>query len=182
VAAVLAAPALVLGMSSPSFGRPVERGEIHDTFHGSFADFCDEPGLNVTLDNTFDGTFTVKTHGADQIGYYAEHTTFTQRVTNDANGKFTRVVERTINKDLRITDNHDGTVTIIVLATGGSTLYDMTGKAIARNPGQVRFRIVFSDNGTPDFPDDDYEVSFEQIKGSTGRSDDYCAATVAAIA
>lgn len=180
-ALVLAALALALGMTSSSFARPVDRGEIHDTFHGAFADFCDAPGLNVTLDSTFDGGITVKTHGAARNAFDAEHTAYVQGVTNDANGKYTTVVESTINKDLQITDNHDGTWTIIALATGSSSLYDMTGKAIARNLGQVRFKIVLSDNGTPGFPDDDHEISFEQIKGSTGRNDDYCAATVAAI-
>lgn len=52
------------------------------------------------------------------------------------------------------------------------------GKAIARDPGQVRFRFVIDDNGTPSNPDDDFEVSSELIKGSTGRSDDYCDAIV----
>ena len=36
-------------------------------------------------------------------------------------------------------------------------------------------------NGTPNDPNDDFEVSSELIKGSTGRTDDYCAAIVAAI-
>ena len=45
-------------------------------------------------------------------------------------------------------------------------------------PGQVRFRFVIDDNGTPSNPDDDFEVSSELIKLSTGRSDDYCDAIV----
>ena len=45
----------------------------------------------------------------------------------------------------------------------------------------MRFRIVFSDNGTPNNPDDDFDVSFDVVKGSTGRTDDYCAAIVPVI-
>ena len=41
---------------------------------------------------------------------------------------------------------------------------------------------MIDDNGTPSNPDDDVELSFEQIKGSTGRTDDFCTAVVAAIA
>ena len=40
---------------------------------------------------------------------------------------------------------------------------------------------MIDDNGTPNDPNDDFEVSSEQIKGSTGRSDDYCAAIVPVI-
>ena len=55
------------------------------------------------------------------------------------------------------------------------------GKAIARNPGQTRLELVFDDNGTPDDPFDDIELSREIVKGSTGRSDDFCDAAVPAL-
>ena len=38
----------------------------------------------------------------------------------------------------------------------------------------MRFRLVIDTNGTPSDPEDDFEVSSELIKGSTGRNDDYC--------
>lgn len=62
-------------------------------------------------------------------------------------------------------------MTIDTLATGNATLYGPDGKAIARNPGQVRFHIVYD-------VVNDVEVSFEQTKGSTGRTDDFCAVEV----
>ena len=68
-----------------------------------------------------------------------------------------------------------------MLATGNFTVFGENGKAIARNPGQVRFQVVIDHNGTADDPDDDVELGFEQIKESTGRSDDFCTAVVAAI-
>ncbi|MBA3718709.1 MAG: hypothetical protein H0W95_00215 [Nocardioidaceae bacterium] len=76
----------------------------------------------------------------------------------------------------------DGTSTILVLATGNSLLYGSTGKAVARNPGQVRFEILVDNGGTPQDPFDDEFLEFlGVVKESTGRSDDYCAATVEAI-
>ena len=35
--------------------------------------------------------------------------------------------------------------------------------------------------GTPNDPDDDTELSFELIKGSTGRSDDFCEVVTPAL-
>jgi hypothetical protein len=55
------------------------------------------------------------------------------------------------------------------------------GKAIARNPGQVRFEAVVDHDGTPTDLSDDTELSFTQVKGSTGRSDDYCEAIIHSI-
>jgi hypothetical protein len=87
-----------------------------------------------------------------------------------------------IEKDLRVTDNGDGTQTILILATGNAVLYGDDGKAIARNPGQIRFEILVDDGGTPTDPSDDEFLDFlGVVKGSTGRSDDFCEAAVPAL-
>ena len=88
-------------------------------------------------------------------------------------------VQRVLVKDLKIT-KVGNIVTILQLATGFGTTYGPDGRVIARNPGQCRFRIVFDDNGTPADDSDDTEISFDRVKGSTGRTDDFCA-VVAAI-
>ena len=69
-----------------------------------------------------------------------------------------------------------------MLETGNATYYGMDGKAIARNPGQVRDEILIDNNGTPQDPSDDEFLEFiQEIKGSTGRTDDFCAAAVPAL-
>jgi hypothetical protein len=50
------------------------------------------------------------------------------------------------------------------------------GKALARNPGQVRFELLVDHGGTPTDPSDDEFLGL--VKGSTGRTDDFCAAVV----
>ena len=58
----------------------------------------------------------------------------------------------------------------------------MDGKAIARNPGQSRWEILIDNNGTPQDPSDDEFLEFlGDVKGSTGRTDDACAAMVAEL-
>ena len=61
-------------------------------------------------------------------------------LTNLANGTTLTSTARVIEKDLRITDSGNGTVTVLIQATGNATLYGANGKAIARNPGQVSTR------------------------------------------
>ena len=80
-----------------------------------------------------------------------------------------------------MTDNGDGTLTVVFKATGNAVLYGANGKAIARNPGQVQFELLIDHGGTPNDPSDDVVLSEEQVKGSTGRSDDFCAAAVPAL-
>ena len=97
------------------------------------------------------------------------------------NGNFVTEHVLVLGKDLSVTDNGDGTLTVIQLSTGNATVYNSSGKAIGRNPGQVRFEFVVDHNGTPD-PTDDILLSETLVKGSTGRSDDFCEVVVPALA
>lgn len=174
--------ALAVSMAGTASARLIERGTFHEDVNQRVTRFCDVPGFTVHLDAAIDGRFMIGSHGRDQLAYYHEHSTITEVVTNVANGEHVTRVEKVLDKDHRVTDNGDGTLTIVVLATGNSVLYDSSGTAIARNPGQVRFKILVDDGGTPGDPFDDEFLDFLGfVKGSTGRSDDFCAATQAAI-
>jgi hypothetical protein len=41
--------------------------------------------------------------------------------------------------------------------------------------------LLVDHGGTPNDPSDDTEISFEQVKGSTGRTDDFCEVVVPAL-
>jgi len=120
-------------------------------------------------------------HGPDGLVYFLAHGKQTEVITNLANDRSASSVASVIEKDLRVTDNGDGTLTILILATGNAVLYGEDGKAIARNPGQVRFELVVDHGGTPNDPSDDVEIDFRLVKESTGRSDDFCEAAVPAL-
>ena len=134
-------------------------------------DFCDVEGLTVSLDFAMDISVQVVPHGPHGLDYFLQHGTRTEVLT--ANGVSLHSFSRVTEKDMLVTDNGDGTVTVLILATGNAVLYDEDGKAIARNPGQTRLVIVFDASGN--------ELSREVVKGSTGRSDDFCDAAVPAL-
>ena len=136
-------------------------------------DFCDVEGLTVSLDFVMDIRVHVVPHGRENLGYFLQHGTRTEVLT--ANGISLRSFSRVTEKDMRVTDNGDGTVTVLILATGNAVLHDENDKAIARNPGQSRFVITFDEQGN------EVPGSREIVKGSTGRSDDFCAAAVPAL-
>jgi hypothetical protein len=159
-----------------------DQGSIHDQFSFKVRNFCDVSGLTVRQEGTVDGWFSGKTHGADQLVHYQSHTRVRVTYTNVATHRYVTEVTRVMEKDLRVTDNGDGTLTILVLATGPSSVYDESGKAIARNPGQYRYKILIDDGGTPSNPFDDEFLKFlGVVKPSTGRTDDFCTAVVPAI-
>ena len=147
-------------------------------------DFCGVDGLVVETTLVVEGRWRFVQHGPDGLAYYLENvrsTTSFARVAADgtAGPVVATVVDRVVSKDQRVTDNGDGTLTVQVLATGNSVLYDAAGRVLARNPGQVRFSLLVDHGGTPTDPSDDGDPEFLGIdKESTGRSDDYCTALV----
>lgn len=178
--AVVGAIALVLAGSASAV--ILEQDTFHDEFSDRARDFCGVDDLTVRLDTTVHGRFLVKSRGADQLPYYQEHVKVHQVITNVATREFVTEVDTVLDKDHRVTNNGDGTLTVTVLATGNGTLYDADGTAIARNPGQVRYKILLDHGGTPGDPSDDEFLEFlGTVKDSTGRTDDFCEAIVAAI-
>ena len=167
----LGVAAAVMLAAAATAGPPV-RGTIHAEENDILLeDFCEEEGLNVTLDFVIDIRVHIVPHGPDGLEYFLQHGTRSEVLS--ANGTTLTSFSRVTEKDMRVTDNGDGTVTVLILATGTAVLYDESGKAIARNPGQTRFVIVFDANGQ--------EVSRDVVKESTGRTDDFCDAAVEAL-
>jgi hypothetical protein len=128
-------------------------------------------GLTVAWTRSIALKISIVPHGPDGIEYVSVLGDVTETFTNKAGvtaSSFANVLE----KDLHITDNGDGTATILELATGNATLYGPDGKAIARDPGQLRYLLYL----------DGDDVTFGGVvKDSTGRSDDFCTALVGAL-
>ena len=167
-----------------TFAAAAGAGEIfHETFHEEtsrvITDFCGVTGLTVEFATVVDGRAHAVPHGRDGLPYFGASIRRTETVTNLANENSVTSFANFVDKDLRVTDNGDGTFTILVLTTGNAVLYGPDGKAVARNPGQTRFEILVDNGGTPTDPSDDEFVEFlGEVKGSTGRTDDFCEAAV----
>jgi hypothetical protein len=183
IAAVVGtATMMVTSLAGHASARVLERDSFHDEFSERVRNFCDVSGLTVRQDFTIDGRFTLKSRGPDRLPYFQQHGRVRVVTTNVATNRSVSEVSTTMEKDLRITDNGDGTLTILVLATGNSVVYGANGKAIARNPGQIRFELLIDHGGTPTDPSDDEFLKFlGVVKESTGRTDDFCSAVVPAI-
>jgi hypothetical protein len=161
--------------SSPTEAKASAGLAYTDRFHDEGTDeienFCGESGLTVQHTFSLDMFVHVVPHGPDRLDYYLQHGVWTDTYTSD--GKTVTAVANVLEKDQLITDNGDGTLTIVILATGNATAYGLDGKAIARDPGQLRFVIYIAADGSLTFGD--------VVKGSTGRSDDFCGPVVAAL-
>jgi hypothetical protein len=179
---------LALGVSAAAMlataasAKVIVRETTHEEDTFVLNNFCGVEGLTVV--DAFVGDFRLRAvpHGRDRLAYFLEHGKVTQVFTNPATDKSVTAVAKFIEKDLRVTDNGDGTLTILVLSTGNGVVYGEDGKAIARNPGQIRFQFIVDHAGTPSDPDDDvFLTDLGIVKESTGRNDDLCEAVVPAL-
>ena len=171
-----------LVLAVPALGEPgrVVKETVHEEFFNEIEGFC-ETDMLVESHLVVDGRTTIRPRGRDGLIYFANRLRITETYTNVDNGNSIVSTVNLIDKDLRVTDNGDGTLTILILSTGNAVVYNSDGKAIGRNPGQVRFELVVDHGGTPSDPSDDTELSFELVKDSTGRTDDFCEVAVPAL-
>lgn len=177
--ATLVAAVLTVGFTtSVALARPLDKVHFHDVTSEVVEDFCGD--LTVRIDEDTRGAFLFNTHGRAGLAYASERVHGTQVITNLANDKTFTQTFSVVTKDLKVTDNRDGTLTILVLATGSSKVYGPDGKLLFNDPGQIRFEVLIDHGGTPTDPSDDEFVEFlGLVKGSTGRNDlqdrDFCA-------
>ena len=180
----IVSPAVALAATLGLGGIASAAPPIHETFHDQFSftddDFCGT-GVSIEGNGTVDGRGMIRATGLEGLIYFAEHVIVETSFTNPDTGATMTTVERSVSKDLHVIDNGDGTLTVVVLATGNYTMYGADGKAIGRNPGQFRFELLVDHGGTPTDPDDDVELDFQVLKDSTGRSDDFCAVALPAL-
>ena len=176
IAAGIAATAL---LAAPATARPLDKGTFSEVFSDEFEDFCDVEGLTVVASRPVVGKFVFNTRKPGTPPYIVQNYRQHRGVQHNDDGDV--VTEKVLihEQDLKITVNDDGTLTILVLATGNATVYGPDGKAIARNPGQVRYEVLVDYSGTLADPSDDVFLGFlGQVKGSTGRNDDFCEAVL----
>jgi hypothetical protein len=174
LASVTAAASVTLA-GTASAGPPLKE-RFHEEFTEIIDDYCGVDGLTVRSDVVLDGKSLIH---SGRNASFMEHVKGTAVDTNEANGNAITGAFHTMQRAKQATDNGDGTLTVLFLATGNDVTYGPDGKAIARNPGQVRFEVLIDHNGTPNDPSDDEFLAFLRfVKESTGRTDDFCAAVV----
>lgn len=171
--------ALVLSLPAAALAKPLERERYHDSDSQIVEDFCGFEGLTVheQFDEYINVTFNG--HGRDGLAYFTGTVHGWASWTNVDSGETMKQIWNFVDKDQKVTDNGDGTLTIRIKNAGSSKVYGPDGKLLFTDPGQTQFEILVDDGGTPSDPSDDEFLEFlGVVKGSTGRNDltdrDFC--------
>jgi hypothetical protein len=168
---------VLLSTAGLAQAQPLEQEHVHESDSEVIEEFCGD--LTVRHDFEVDVYFSAKPHGPDGLIYFADRFRGTDSWTNLANDKTFAVVFNGQQKDLRVTDNGDGTLTILVLQAGRQSAYGPDGTRLNLDAGTSRVSFLVDHGGTPTDPSDDEEIegSFQVVK-QAGRSDtagrDFC--------
>ena len=133
ISAVMAAAFLVV--AQPANAAVVEQDHYH--FSDSF-EVDDRCGLNVRIDIVEDGSFSVVQRGPDWQFYGAARFTGSATFTNLANGKTITDSYAGESQDYKVTDNGDGTITVVVQFVGGQRFPTPDGRTVATSSGIFR--------------------------------------------
>ena len=98
-----------------------------------------------------------------------------------ANGETATTVASNKYVDHKVTDNGDGTLTVMGEYIGTIVVYNGDGRVIGRAAGILgSFEVIYDHGGTPTDPSDDVFLEFKDL-GSAGKMVDLCATIVPVI-
>lgn len=139
----LVAVMLTLG-AGPAAAEPLE----HVVFEEPFSDEIDcGDGLNVLMEGQDRVHFLLLARGPDGLLYGQANIAGAVSFTNPANGKSVTTTYHLLDKDLKVTDNGDGTYTIVVLNAGSQSFIGPDGRQLLLDAGQLLIELVLDVNG-----------------------------------
>lgn len=171
----LAASGLVTSVG-PAAAAPIEHEHFRNVSSEVADPFCGD--LRVRIDNNLRGSLLIKPQGPDGLVYFLESLHGTISYTNLTTGKSFTSVLNFINKDLKVTDNGDGTLTVLGMSPGVVKYYGPDRRLLFVDSGQIRVELLIDHGGTPTDPADDVVIDETVARPSNGRNDtegrDFC--------
>ncbi len=159
LASLVSAVALVVGAASPAGAELIDRG--HDHIVDNFSDeLCGVPvDVHVDIIDNFSERI-----GRNGLPMFLDTGRGSFTNTNPANGKTVVVSFAGPSKDVRVTDNGDGTLTVLTQVSGVPEKIRVPGSPpLSIDAGRIVFSNLIDDNGTPAFPDDDKLISRDVV-------------------
>jgi hypothetical protein len=146
--------------------------------YGPEVTFCD----GLVQHGLVEGRTRAIPHGPEGLPYYYDIGRFTETWTNPDTGEFMTVREFFKQSALKVTDNGDGTYTVLFAGPGNSNLYGSDGQLIAHAAGYNRFLLMFDDAGTPGDISDDPVIAFLGSVKHVGKpTADFCETMIQGI-
>lgn len=172
-AVALAGLAFGLGATAAD-AKPYEsvRFDEHDVY--VVDDYCGD--LEVRIEFNDQGHFVIRPTGPDGLPRFSSNHHGSATHTNVATGKAFTIKFDYVNSDVRVTDNGDGTLTILFQVPGHERYYGPEGQLLFMTAGTIRIEAIVDHRGTPSDPSDDLFISEELVADHLGQQggSDWC--------
>ena len=145
LAAVPAAALAVGAAVAPATAAPVAHERFTESSSVVVDDFCGE--ITARIDEDAQGMFLLNSRGADGALYGMATVRRTLSFTNPANGKTFTTVSSFVDKDFKVTDNSDGTYTLVTQFAGGTRSYGPDGEFLGAEGEVFRAEILVDEDG-----------------------------------
>lgn len=154
----------------PAGAKPVEHVRFDEHAVEVVDDFCGDLPVRAELDDR--GHFTITLTGPDRLPKFSSNHHGGITFTNLATGKAFTITWDYVVKEVRVTDNGDGTFTVLYQLPGPERVYGPDGQLLYTSGGMFRMEAVIDHGGTPSDPSDDVFVREVFVSDNGGRPQD----------
>jgi hypothetical protein len=168
-AAILAAIA-----AAPAQAKPLEQFRFDNSFSDVVDGFCGD--LLVSSD-VHDAGVVVGRITRTGLPRYTQSHHGSITITNLATGLAFTITWNYTAQDVRVTDNGDGTFSILNQIPGPESVYGPDGQLLSTSGGTIRYLTIIDYGGTPSDPSDDTFVSETVVSSNGGKPQgpfDFC--------
>jgi hypothetical protein len=156
VVAALAMTMLIAGTTTAT-AKPL----FNDFDEGSWIEVFDCDGLELVSEGTFREHFLAVGRGRHGLPHFQANVRFTNVITNPATGKTFTIDGSFLDKDHTVTENEDGTYTVIISFHGRERFLGPDGKLLFLNAGQLTLETLWAGDG--DFPSDGTHLDVQEL-------------------
>ena len=161
-----AAVGLTLGVSV-SLAAPIEQTRFDAPFSQVVDGYCGD--LRVQIDFHDQGVIVARPAGKERFIRYTASHHGGGTITNLATGRAFTYAWNYLEQDLKVTDNGNGSFSILSQIPGPEQIYGPDGQLVFTNGGTMRLLTVIDFAGTPLDPSDDQFVSQELVSSNGGK-------------
>lgn len=165
----------VAGTMTATEARTLEHVRYVESESEVVDDFCGD--LTVRFESHDQGVIQARQTGPERLPRYTVSHHGGATATNLATGKAFTFRWNYLEQDVRVTDNGDGTVTILAQVPGPETIYGPEGQRLFVNGGTMRIELIVDLAGTPADTSDDVVIDEEFLSGHGGKPQppfDFC--------